>query len=759
MRTTAPLALCAIIAAAPAIAHADSAKPDGTFIWKGDVGGSFDGKLVITPGAEGLFAVTATEERSPAVEWRGVARLEGKTLTISREKGIVEVVDRAAETGLVYVATFDGKFEKANVRVLRGEQELGRATLEERQSFWQRIPGELIGLAKKEVDKAVHKEIDLSKEFHILSYGHIGIRAAAELLEDGERSPFMVTSDELFRAAGKGEPIWIRTTIEGGPRIAYSTSIPIDGAGSIRVDAGFSLGGFIRYTCDDQYTRPANVKDAKGALQVLEDMPARVFNLPLTASRAEELAVGTRRSLDGQGALALSGGVSFGYRLEELGALEKKATVGINAGLGVTWNIRGDLRLEVERQRDKLVRVRWTKGSTRQFGAGVNVLLGFYVSQELLDKLKSPTDKVVNAVVKEGERYTTVTFNASADWLKQNELAIDMIFDLSDGAARTAYERAVVGDLLAVQALADSKTPTGLKDYKVTSTLTDALSFHAKFAAFRVLSASTDRTTRNIHVEVAALDGATSTTDIMSYERSGKGLFGDSRTLTAEALTREVVRPNQPVANGQRVTFHFAGRDDMTWKSELLDTLRLGALLFGAGRVGSETALISNHEPGILRHYGKTDMTLDVTLGSAAIEKVLSVSYEELLQAYGRAHWEKSYDWTPARAELLRNTSLQMDRDNTTAEEELRKEAWDFYDAEKVLKLVVKARRTGTSMKDRVAAFRDIAKKDGFKLRAVVAFAVIAGEQDARTAYTLKASSWMGVNLAKGEVRPLPEQP
>src|SRR5205823_706797 len=141
-------------------------------------------------------------------------------------------------------------------------------------------------------------------------------------------------------------------------------------------------------------------------------------------------------------------------------------------------------------------------------------LLGFYVSDALLAKVKAPADKVVTAVVKQGEHYTTVEFNASADWLKQNELVIDMLFDLSDDKARAAYERAVVGDLVAVQALADRHEPSGLKDYKVTSTLTDALSFHAKFSAFKVLSASTDRKTTNIHIDVAALDGSTSSTDI-----------------------------------------------------------------------------------------------------------------------------------------------------------------------------------------------------------------------------------------------------
>jgi hypothetical protein len=110
-------------------------------------------------------------------------------------------------------------------------------------------------------------------------------------------------------------------------------------------------------------------------------------------------------------------------------------------------------------------------------------------------------------------------------------------------------------------------------------------------------------------------------------------------------------------------------------------------------------------------------------------------------------------------AALLRKTSLFKDKDDSAAEQALKDEAWDLNDAERVLKLIQNARRTGTAMKDRVEAFRDMAKKDGFKLRAVVAFALVAGQDDVHVGYTLTDSNWMNINLSRGEAKDLPAQP
>src|SRR5207244_3257361 len=113
------------------------------------------------------------------------------------------------------------------------------------------------------------------------------------------------------------------------------------------------------------------------------------------------------------------------------------------------------------------------------------------------------------------------------------------------------------------------------------------------------------------------------------------------------------------------------------------------------------------------------------------VSRVLAASYDELLTAYGRACFEHDYVWTAERVAALRKTSLVMKNNASQREEAQRIEAWDLRDAESQLKLIAKARRAGASPQDRVEAFRKVAKEDGFQLRAIVALALVAGQDDA----------------------------
>jgi hypothetical protein len=52
--------------------------------------------------------------------------------------------------------------------------------------------------------------------------------------------------------------------------------------------------------------------------------------------------------------------------------------------------------------------------------------------------------------------------------------------------------------------------------------------------------------------------------------------------------------------------------------------------------------------------------------------------------------------------------------------------------------------------------FRDVAKKDGFRLRAVVAIAALAGKDDARVNLTLSGKGGLAFNHAEGQAGALP---
>jgi hypothetical protein len=94
----------------------------------------------------------------------------------------------------------------------------------------------------------------------------------------------------------------------------------------------------------------------------------------------------------------------------------------------------------------------------------------------------------------------------------------------------------------------------------------------------------------------------------------------------------------------------------------------------------------------------------------------------------------------------------------TQAQEAERLEAWDLYYAKGYSKLLDKARASSKSAADQVKQLRDMAKKAGFDLRAIVALCDLAGHDDCRVAFSLQAD---GLDFSKsaGQASALPASP
>jgi len=67
-------------------------------------------------------------------------------------------------------------------------------------------------------------------------------------------------------------------------------------------------------------------------------------------------------------------------------------------------------------------------------------------------------------------------------------LTIDLTLDLSQPAARAAFEGAIVGDFSGVKALAASADRAGLTQYRVEDRLVNDLTYALHFEAFKTLS-------------------------------------------------------------------------------------------------------------------------------------------------------------------------------------------------------------------------------------------------------------------------------
>jgi hypothetical protein len=762
------------------LAIASSARADsgvaGRFHWTGDVEGRFDdGNLTVSPVASGAFSVDAVEKRKTGdLTWIGSATLVNATLTIERPEGTVgftgALSGARAATTLEYVAVFDADLDRAVVTVYRKDAqghatEIGRGSLEDHVPFWEHQPGDLLALEEKYVDRAIHKEIDLQKSFSVADYTSLGLKASAQLLSGSNVSDFMKEGDRAFRLAGKGEPVWVRTTVEGGPTVSWGHSIPLGQSASLSV--GFSAGATLRYVCDEELARPVSVGDVDVAKKLVLDLPAKAFVLPATVDKALSLPEGSRRSLEGEGSLALSGGAAFGQRLDDLGVLTDRAQIGIDAGFSVNWGLHGDLKLEFERQSGDLVHLRWTQGGQMTAGAAVNFLLGLYVAPALEDKAPKIAQGPVTAVVQRGEAYTCVQFDLSKEWLDAQETVIDLTFDLSQGPARAAFEDAVLGDLRAVQALVEaSQRPNGsaggLVAYRVQSTATDQLTYSLHFGAFQVVSYDRVTQTTDVHISVETLDGTRSATDIFSYAKRARGffarLFGDGeRSLDARATNRTVVTADGKESTGEQVSFTF----DQTLRSpshERIDEeLLMASTLFGETAIAGEVEKVHAAD---VRDPRKTEVKLEVTFGPKAVARILSQGAQAFYAAYGAAHvpGEEAHDWTPERVESLRHVSLIHENNATRAEEALRLEAWDLDDASQVEKLLEKAKKASANPVLQMKQFRDIAKEDGFKLRGLVALVELAGTNDARVALTLKGKG-LDFEHAQGQASALPASP
>jgi hypothetical protein len=782
-----PLLTAAVLFALVGSASA-APSPAGTYRFTGAVDGNFDGTLAILAGADKTsFTATAHEVRDRSeLSWQGAATLAGQVLTIQR-------IDEGTTAGLtgalggdhapagtashLYIASFDAKFENATVLVYivstaGARTAAGTAKLTLDNGIFKQLPGEILGLGSDTLDKALHKELDLNKDFGLLNYAHVAVKVGAQILDDASLSPDQKASNQTFSASGKGTPVWIRTVMEGGPRVDFSRAFPIDPSGIFSVDFGFSVGTRVHYTCDEQYPEPKGLTDTKGILGLVEAVPAESFALPLSAELGDSLVPGSHRLLEGTGALAILGGFGVGYRLAELGIIDGHADVDLAASLGVTWALGGELQLEVTRESEHKIRVHWTRGYAKDFEASAALVIGLSLDQSARDKAAellthtndtsstqtNTAGKVVSAIVNDGQKYTQIKFSFGADWKNDDQLEVDIEYDLSNPKARTLYEAAVRGNVTASQILGVHGPESGVLACKVTSTLTDALATDTEFSVFNLLSYHHDTRTADVRVDVKTQDGTHSVTDMRSYDENTHHLFGGADSLEAIATDRRVEHPPAPVVEGQRVDFRATHTDDGTNGNDLAQDLRMAQLLFG----DSISADVANLEaPGPRKDYGKTQLVLSVALGETAMGKVLSTDENSFYAAYARTFVGKAYSWTPQRVKYLASVSLSQKNDASFAEEQERIEAWDIREAKTIYSYVKKANKHPDDLAKRLQAFPGMAEENGYNMRAILTLATLGGGVNGGDVQASFSITGGGLNYSKsaGAVQPLPNQP
>ncbi len=714
-------------------------------------------------GGDAALSVSSKSDGKPdpLLDWSGMAKLNRQVLSVTPKLedgiGIIGALDgdKDVQTRVELVATFDSdKFEHATVSIDQVVTKAGQSTRthlgtgELKETLRDEIKeeaGELVILGRQKVrelaDKGVHgdKGVDLFGGFL-----HIGVQVGVRTLGADEESDPQKKAD----AAQQGKnPIWVETTAEGGPIVAHTATIPLNAAGTLSVQVGFSAQVNVRYAVQDQYTLQPDI-----AVQLAEK-EVRAAKVPVDAKRALAMPLGSRRELEGSGSIATSGELIFGSAfLDELQhATSDFAEFRADASVGVTFTVTGDYKVEVDRQEDSLVHVHWSRVQSREFDVDASLAVGLVANDDKIGTLKKPVQTVVNAIVGKVGDYAVLKIDFSNDHSHERDLDVDMVIDLASPKGSDAYDKAIKGDLRSAHQLHHMKDGS-IKSWSIVSKLTDSVSTEAGLSLFKLLTAHASRENGHTY-ELVSTDRGAQATDTFDHSRKSGWLVrlfgGGEKDLEATAMARTVRALGSPTQRGLHLSIDYTRHDEKTSADALNDRLALAREFFGD----------APGAPLDQKKFGPTDVKLSVEMGSKALETILKASDDEFYAAYGSAIWDQHYTWGPSQVKALKRVSLIMDRNETPAQYRARMEAWALHDADAVLKIVHQAQKTGTTTVSQARAFRDMIDKNALKLYAVIALAHLAGSDDAKVSISIKGGNTTFFDKTAGTASDLPVLP
>jgi hypothetical protein len=720
-------------------------------------------KVELGGGDAALSVTSKTDDtKDPNLDWTGLAKLNRLVLTITPKSeagvGFIGALDgdkNAVQSRIELVATFDSdKFEHATVTIDQVVTKAGKSTRthlgsgELKETLLDELKeeaGELVILGRKKVreltDKGIHgdKGLDLFGGFL-----HIGVQVGVRTLGADEESDQQKAAD----AAQEGKnPIWIETTAEGGPIVGHTTTIPLNGAGTLSLQVGFQALVNVRYAVQDQYTLQPDI-----AVQ-LAKKEVRAAKVPIDAKRALAMPLGSRRELEGSGSIATSGELIFGAAfLDELQhATNDFAEFRADASVGVTFTVTGDYKVEVDRQEDSLVHVHWSRVQSREFDVDASLAVGLVANDDKIGTLKKPTQTVVNAIVNRVGDYAVLKIDLSHDNSHERDLDVDMVIDLASPKGADAYDKAIKGDLRSAHQLHHMKDGS-IKSWSIVSKLTDSVTTDASLSLFKLLTLNASRENGHTY-ELVSTDRGAQATDTFDHKRKSGWLVrlfgGSDKEVDATATARTVRALGSPTQRGLHLTIDYTRHDQKTSADDLNDRLNLAREFFGDAPAA----------PLNQKKFGPTDVNLSVEMGTKALDTILKATDDEFYAAYGSAIWDKSYTWGPSQVKALKKVSLIMENNETTAQYNLRMQAWALRDADAILKIIHQAQKSGATTVTQARAFRDMIDKNSLKLYAVIALTHLAGSDDAKVSISIKGGDTTFFDKAAGTASDLPMLP
>jgi len=530
----------------------------------------------------------------------------------------------------------------------------------------------------------------------------------------------------ITEAKAKGESIEFHGT--GG---ALEASFGVDATYGV-AGAGFSTKGLIEYHA----VAPGGKVSPK--------------ELPLDASKARDLAVGTEVTLHGAGTIAAKTNVGYGVSTSAAG-ITAGATIGVSGELRAST----DVGLNIVRLPGDKVRVviadRDTKTATTTVAAEAGIRSvnrdeipgGAALEGIVGDKLGGEAKK---AVAKELTKYVQAkaSMGASAETSAREVASYDL--DLSTEAGKKAYDRLLRLDAREAEKLAATPGSGVVKNGSLDETI-ESKRTQAEVSILGQTLATSKSERRD---RVAVLVNAAGTTRILEseYTKSKKGLLR-SGDIEWEAVQVK----NDKTGQSERFLHLTMGKLEDKWTShDEWERSERFAGMMGATVVERE---VKDENPSWWNRnispsaHGKTTASADVYFTDAAMKKVAAADDEKAISAFGLSTMKLSGDqempgWAagPAamkkaarelleaydpfehqrdtqdlQAQYYRLTKRNLNEDHTSWEE-----AKDFQ------KFVARS-RTGDEA-ERLKAFADLGKERRFDFHATIgAMNELAGEE------------------------------
>jgi hypothetical protein len=562
---------------------------------------------------------------------------EGASLQLSSLLSLSERGDVLG--GEVFLDTDDGQ------RVL-GRQELRRGSALDLDG------DDLVVLDRSELgelrgaSRGAARRLDLA--FGVKRHAHLAV---------GLSQPRLLGADELSElqaqtlAAAGESTYWVTTEVEGAPRMAHTASIPI---GPVKASVGFEAGAKLRYRVTEHCSGVAGVSDPAKALA---SKTRWSFDLPLTAQRALAKSPGAEVELEGEGSLAMRGSLSVGtsgtVRVDGKDVLRTGASV----RAGGFYEVKGYLRVQLQRLAGSSMRLRVTQGQQQRHGAFAEAFVGAYVPKEakaavgeaftpsvvyLDQRLAQEVERRANAATARAEKeLLRIGIQREHQRSALEELDLAYRFDLSRPRAREAYEAAVRGDLTQAGAAAedpDSGVRQERRVWKAEEQVHDAHGLQVS-----AIKGERQRTVTTTDLLVDEEDGTSSAYSVYDYEHLWSfGPLGREKTISARVVRMRGGDDVPTTIRERSFAYRYVHNDPISTQQEI-DHFLEAAVRFGMPGAKAKARLLQAARPprGLTAHvrgrYGTTRRIVELDISDQGIRAILQAGSEGLIQAYARA--------------------------------------------------------------------------------------------------------------------------